>query len=684
MICSIVLKKNQKLRKVHFIYDYKINTTQNIGRALEDDANEKSNYELTDEGICIKDCKQCKENKKCIKCREEYGLVGNKTNDELLCLPENQLSIGYYKNNESIYYKCIDFCEKCSNDISCENCLNNFTLVNNICIGQISNCENYYLNGTCKKCIENYTFEGEVRNKCLNKQIFLNDHFYTKDGGISFYSCNGEVFGHITNCNKCIFDESSLKLLCIDGELHIQKVQRFSAWTCSDLIENCDICEYSKKCIKCKDNHYLINNNSKFCVNIQEIIPIDEFFLDKNNTTYYFCNNSEFHSIPNCKKCNNNNSYILCNNGFTFIEGNKTKCFKIEELENKYYPDPNDISNYESCSKIDSNCLTCISYNICSSCAEGLGLNRYQNLCINISSKEYYKNDLDNLYYSCDIIKGCKQCLNNETCITCDEENYTLINNICLEISSLGNKYFKDENSSRYRLCREGIENCETCSSETEYIKCDNEYTKIGHINSNCYLISKLLNEYLPDPTDGNNYIKCSYLFSNCCTCNLSQCLTCHEGFIFINENFSNCISKLSIDLDEYFTEDNISYYSCKIDKYKNSSKCPISKNNKIIPTSIDESYYPLNIYTIFFLQIQLRENLIYIYIISDFNIVKDFSLTIKVIIYQPKILRGLQEFEKKEIELKAFPTNKENQNIIEISAELKNLINTKKSLMSK
>ena len=759
------VEKKSEIKEDAFNYDYKINTTQNIERAKDENIEEKNNYELSDEGICIKYCKQCKENKKCIKCREEYGLVGNKANDELLCLPENELSLGYYKNNESIYYKCIDFCEKCSNDISCEKCMNNFTLTNNTCVWKISNCENYYLNGSCNKCNENYAFEGEVRNICLNKEIFSNN-YYTKDGGISFYSCDGEGNEHIHNCNNCYFNGNNLALECIEckndyfilddefnkcyseNELNSNKYYRINSThkkSCSKQIEKCNECESNEKCTKCEDNYYLINNDTKNCVNINEITPIDEYYLDKNNTTYYSCNNSEYHSVQNCKKCYNNNSCTLCNNGFTFTEGNKTKCFKIEDLENKYYPDPNDITNYESCSKIDPNCLACTLYNICSSCSEGLGLYKNKNLCINISSNEYYKNDLDNLYYSCDIITGCKQCLNNETCITCNEENYTLINNSCLEIASLENKYFKDYNSSKYLLCSEGVDNCETCYSGTECIKCLDKYTKIENISSNCYLISNLSNEYLPDPSDDNNYIKCSNLFNNCYSCNLSQCLSCKEGSIFINDNFSNCISKLSINLDEYYTEDNITYYSCKNEKYKNNSKCffsintiyipiidttnPINNsiiNDSIIETSIiysiirdinssylnindteliiistfpsiktslpiyssiishndtntdiiDESYFPLKIYTIFFLQIQLRGNIIYIYIICNFNVTKDFSLTITIIIYESKILRGLQEYEKKEIELKAFPTNKENQNIFEISAEFKNLIN--------
>ena len=83
------VEKKSENKENAFDYDYEIHTTQNIERIMDDDFNEKFNYELSDEGICIKDCKQCKDNKKCIKCREEYGLVGNKTNDELLCLPEN-------------------------------------------------------------------------------------------------------------------------------------------------------------------------------------------------------------------------------------------------------------------------------------------------------------------------------------------------------------------------------------------------------------------------------------------------------------------------------------------------------------------------------------------------------------------------------------------------------------------
>ena len=612
------VEKKSENKENAFDYDYEIHTTQNIERAMDDDFDEKFNYELSDGGICIKNCKHCKENKKCIECRKEYGLLGNKENNGLICVPENEISRGYYKNNESIYYKCdIDHCEKCLNETFCEKCIDNFTFANNICIREISNCENYYLNGTCEKCKENYAFEGEQRDICLNKKNFLNN-YYTKNGGKSYYSCKKEGIDHIENCINCFFNENKLKLECVEcengffildkefdkcyleNELNSNKYFKINSThmkTCSKHIENCNECENGEKCIKCEKNYYLINNDTKNCVNIIEIIQIDQYYLDKNNTTYYSCNNSEYNSIQNCKKCYNNNSCTLCNKGYTFIEGNKTKCFKIEELENKYYPDP----------------------------------------------------------------------------------NY------------------------------------------------------------------------------GNNYLKCSNLINNCYTCNSSQCLTCQEDFIFINDNFSECISIFSIDLNEYITENNITYYSCKDDKYKNTLKCQnilistnpiifasivkttrpyiyessipiyensiypkgnsnylyikttfpiyenstypkeisnypyikttfpkyssdISQNNNVNNNGlINDSDYALNIYTIFFLQIQLRENIIYIYIICDFFVTKDFLLKIKLNLYRKKNLRFLDEYEQKEIELQAFPTNKTNNNIYEFSSCLENYINSTK-----
>ena len=125
------VEKKSEIKKDAYDYDYQINTTQNIARAEIENFDDENNYELSDDGICSKYCNQCTNNKKCIKCKNNFGLVGNKVNDELICLSENELKIGYYKNNESIYYKCIENCEECLNDISCNKCMDNYDLYNN-------------------------------------------------------------------------------------------------------------------------------------------------------------------------------------------------------------------------------------------------------------------------------------------------------------------------------------------------------------------------------------------------------------------------------------------------------------------------------------------------------------------------------------------------------------------------
>ena len=68
----------------------------------------------------------------------------------------------------------------------------------------------------------------------------------------------------------------------------------------------------------------------------------------------------------NCDTCNNNEC-LSCKDDFTFINGNKSNCIEISELENKYIQDPFDESNYIKCENKYSNCDTCnITY--CSSC----------------------------------------------------------------------------------------------------------------------------------------------------------------------------------------------------------------------------------------------------------------------------------------------------------------------------
>ena len=78
--------KKSEAKEESYIYDYSIKTSQNIENAEISEADNKNNYEIGDNGICPKNCKHCHEGNICLKCRNDYGFVGSKDNQEIKCL----------------------------------------------------------------------------------------------------------------------------------------------------------------------------------------------------------------------------------------------------------------------------------------------------------------------------------------------------------------------------------------------------------------------------------------------------------------------------------------------------------------------------------------------------------------------------------------------------------------------
>ena len=306
--------KKSEAKKETNIYDYEIKTSQNTLNIEIIDADDINNYELSENGICPINCKQCLINNICIKCRNDYGLVGNKENKEIKCLPLDELTIGYYQD-KNIYYSCIDNCDICLNDSSCNNCSAGFVYYNGVCVKEISNCATYEKDGNCSKCKENYAFREDNRTICLSLDNFIN--YYTKDEGISYYPCGNEI----DNCSNCFYDENQNKVncylcqsnfallkeeeLCLSKEI-LNKTYYYLNEThinkCSNIIENCDECEDNKTCSKCRNNFYMLDDNNENCINISTI-SIGEYYINEDETKYYSCNNSNYQDVHNCKLC---------------------------------------------------------------------------------------------------------------------------------------------------------------------------------------------------------------------------------------------------------------------------------------------------------------------------------------------------------------------------------------------
>ena len=265
-------------------------------------------------------------------------------------------------------------CDICSNALSCQNCSEGYDYSNSECIkhlNQIAYCEEYDTDGLCSKCIDNFAFKEDNRTSCLNKNNFEN--YYTKDGGISYYPCENKLSG----CSKCYYDEIKKIVKCYlcNNEFALyeidniciakQYVNKFFYYlnethinNCSNAIQNCEECENAEICTKCKSNFYMINDYRKICIGISNI-NLNESYLDDNQTMFYSCSNDEYQDVSNCKECTSKSNCLLCQNDFTFIDGNKSECFKKSDLNNKYIQDQLDLSNYIKCENKYNNCDTC-------------------------------------------------------------------------------------------------------------------------------------------------------------------------------------------------------------------------------------------------------------------------------------------------------------------------------------
>ena len=350
-------------------------------------------------------------------------------------------------------------------------------------------------------------------------------------------------------------------------------------------IDNCEECHKDGEtviCDKCGESYSITYNHRQFCNKTDEIKENKKYYFE--NESYYYC---EIHSsIPNCKNCSNKTSCIICKDGFTFINKDKSVCKNINELGNKYFHDEEDKTNYELCNKYFNNCDTCYEKNNCSTCMDNYGLKHDKTECIYIPEQKYYKNQTDNLYY----------------------------------------------------LCNTNLKNCEICSSSRNCIKCMKGYAKINNDNSNCHSVNGLnLNEYYVDPYDNNNYLKCSSYIQNCVSCEYETgCKICKSGFVLLNDNSRKCYEKSKLDLKNYFTYDNISYYSCNDYRYKNDLKC--------------FSIIPQQTIILTFLQVQIINFRLVCFMITHAALPKDFSLKLKIDMYSTKKIRNLQNSNEREV----------------------------------
>ena len=428
-----------------YIYDYEIKTSQHLPDLLKSEINE-GYEESKNDGKCPENCHQCLENKKCIKCRTDYKLIGVNKNDEnpILCkdIDIKDLKLYYKDNEDNTYYKCPDNCLNCKENGICTICDNIYKLNNekNICEEKVKNCEIYDKNNEdCLLCKENYFFINEDRRHCYN--ILDNKNkYYSENNNTVYYSCEY-------------------------GVLH------------------CEECLNKKECIKCKENYFFINDERGICYNE---IDKNKYYPEDNGRIYYSCGKN----LPNCEECLNKNICTKCIPGYFFINYDRSKCYnKIDEIE-KYYLNENKTI-YFSCNINIPHCETCLNKNQCTKCEDNyFFINEDRTQCFNkIDKKKYYIEEGGKIYYSCSYnMANCIECENKTKCTLCDE-NYFLSgkNSLCYPISTVS--YEKCE------IIYSNIEDSNDLFNDNKYlVSLINNYIK--EYNDKNYIINHYSNIY--------------------------------------------------------------------------------------------------------------------------------------------------------------------------------------------
>ena len=302
-ICNDIfdcIEKKSEIKDMEYKYDYDIRTSQVI---TNDKNYATDNYELSDDGKCIKNCKHCTEDKKCTVCGDNY-ILHLDDNGNLKCSSKEYFEVGYYVNQTTgLYEKCMENCDICHDKETCGGCKDRYLYVkdensNSYHCAEagpdqqlIPHCLFYDKSLKCSKCNDNYGFNGTDRSTCLSIETNLS-HYYTKDHGYSYFPCSEEN----SNCTGCYYEEKE---------------------------EN----NIGVHCYQCTGNMILLNKQRGLCVEKQDL---------ENKTRYYFIN--ETHAgdcsvtFENCISCDNDIFCSKCKYGYGY-SGEYGKCVPKEMIK---------------------------------------------------------------------------------------------------------------------------------------------------------------------------------------------------------------------------------------------------------------------------------------------------------------------------------------------------------------
>ena len=501
-------------------------------------------------------------------------------------------------------------------------------------------CKNCYAN--CKTCSGYGDRNNMKCDSCNENNIIYNKNcyieynsdektFYQPGSNTDITSCRQLLNYYIEeNTYECVSSIPSTGYFLVNSDTGLFAKCHEDCKTCSeretDISSKCDTCNNDEyyildgNCIsKCPDGYYSATNNGiKICKECYQ-----NCMTCNAGATY---SNSNKLTNMNCLKCAKDedpddpnifieNKILLEANCFPIIEYTEEKItFDISEIStgesekscldydksiiygdyqcitkptNSYYVLNND-DNTGVLKYCDNACATCNGGKIwlipdtnCITCAEGYYKTEDSNTnCIleSLIPENYYKNNMDNIYYKCYI--NCKKCNNfynaeedDMNCVECISEYYFVYGtNNCYDISFLDDHdYFLSDKDNKFHQCYFSCLKCSQLELDEFNHNCDEciDGFYFEDNTKNCYNMSVLERGYYFDDftiNEGENPVfkKC---YENCKTCtnsmigNNMNCILCKNDSYKVFET-NNCYDE-SLKSQGYYLKDDI-FYPCE------------------------------------------------------------------------------------------------------------------------
>ena len=497
---------------------------------------------------------------KCLKCKEDYILVGI----------ENYLHEGI-KICKSLFAEDLKFCETINyNNGLCDKCK-----------------ENYYVNQKDKKCSNTKNCDESIFGICINCHFgyYLDKkNNECKEQKDNFVHCKESMNGE--NCYICdedfYFDENGICIFnnnCLRQRKDLKCEKCIENYYLTEIDNICTTeknCEYGDRntgiCLICKDNYYIDYKDGKCKSNLEnndfKHCRYADGFCKECDVDYYIgddhkCSTTRFCSESNdgiCFECTDNYHLGLdnrCTNiKYCIYSDNYNKCL---ECEDGFYFN----KDKNSCIISEGNFTNCkIGYNnFCERCKDDFYLNQTNHLCYSNKEegifyrcgitdiygeycmdcrKDYYLGYTDN---KCSKVLGCEISENEDRCALCSDYYCLNINNgQCKD-----NDFIENEDEKFYFRCNKTNKEGNSCEICLDGFKVNED----GLCVSDDSLCEEIKDEICQKcKNDDGNYclnkeFGCVETYNdNCLECNdildFDYCTKCFEGYEI--NRFGECV----------------------------------------------------------------------------------------------------------------------------------------------